>query len=76
MKPIPLYTIEHGIPIPEPDDRPHFHRRAIARQMDIDDSVLVESKDAARAIIRAFRDLDIKGTIRRAEGGYRVWRTK
>jgi hypothetical protein len=65
--------IEKGVPIPKV-----AHATAesveIARQMEIDDSVFVDTLNAAERIRNALRYYGGNGCVRKVNDGYRVWR--
>lgn len=67
--------IEKGIPIPPQPKHKGGKPRAEWNFMDVGDSVLVLSVSRASNYLTAFRKLGRKGTTRKVEGGWRVWRT-
>ena len=70
--------IEKNIPLPIGD------ARRLARDMEISDSVFFKdseqnprvSRSKSNALATELRKIKRKGTIRRVDGGFRVWRLK
>lgn len=67
------FNIEKGIPR-NPDSCRSSHAE-IAKQMQIDDSILVEDDKQAHGLMMAFRNRGMRGSRRVQEDGkFRVWR--
>lgn len=64
--------IEKNIPIPR---RKTYSKYDFIKYMEVGDSVLVESRDAAVALIHAMKFRKFTGCMRKCEEGIRVWRT-
>lgn len=60
------------IPMP-----PSFSRwKDIANEMQVGESILLESNSKARALQNAFKEVGLAGTVKKEGDNYRVWRIK
>lgn len=69
------FQIERNIPIPPRMYGSKSTKYAFALQMEVGDSVLVQTRPIASAISNRLKISGYKFATRKVEGGIRVWRT-
>lgn len=69
------FQIERNIPIPPRTYGSNSVKYAFALQMEVGDSVLVETRRIASAVSNRLKLSGYKFVTRKVEGGIRVWRT-
>tara|TARA_B100000683_G_scaffold252485_1_gene269436 strand:+ start:3471 stop:3692 length:222 start_codon:yes stop_codon:yes gene_type:complete len=62
------YLIEENVPFPK------GYAAVIAKEMNINDSVVVETRSKANFVMAELRKRKRKGTARKVKDGFRVWR--
>ena len=64
------YTIESNVPLPKGGVS------KIAEQMNVGESVLVDTRSQANFIMTELKKLGGKGTSRKLKDGFRIWRVE
>jgi hypothetical protein len=66
--------IDKGVPVPGPVYQKPGRFKALAAQMEPDDSVLCGTRQERDSLRKALEAIGCSALTRKVDGGYRVWR--